>query len=127
MHQTNLTGDRLGYGVMDGILSAYRAVYGPSAPIMNLPMDKEGVVLRNQQLWAQARQAGTVSAWVQGNTITISGPPGTPVPVTVPAGTRVGSAAGAAYGFSYAGEQSGFTTLGSQPLKLVLGSAPYTG
>jgi hypothetical protein len=126
MHQSNLTGDRLGYPVMDGVLSAYRAVYGPSAPIENLPTDQDGAVLRNQQLWAQARQAGTVSAWVQGNTITISGPPGTPVPVTVPAGTTVGSAAGAVYGFSYAGERSGFTTLGSQPLKLVLGSAPYT-
>jgi hypothetical protein len=127
MHQSNLTGDRLGYPVMDGVLSAYRAVYGPSAPIENLPTDQDGAVLRDQQLWAQARQAGTVSAWVQGNTITISGPPGTPVPVTAPAGTTVGSAAGPAYGFSYAGERSGFTTLGSQPLKLVLGSAPYTG
>jgi hypothetical protein len=127
MHQSNLTGDRLGYPVMDGVLSAYRAVYGPSAPIDNLPTDRDGAVLRDQQLWAQARQAGTVSAWVQGNTITISGPPGTPVPVTAPAGTTVGSAAGPAYGFSYAGERSGFTTLGSQPLKLVLGSAPYTG
>ncbi len=125
MHQSNLTGDRLGYPVMDGVLSAYRAVYGPSAPIDNLPTIEDGAVLRNQQLWDQARQAGTVTAWVQGNTVTISGPPGTPVPVTVPAGTTVGSASGPAYGFSYAGELSGFTKLGSQPLKLVLGSAPY--
>jgi len=127
MHQSNLTGDRLAYPVMDGVLSAYRAVYGPSAPIENLPAIGDGAVLRNQQLWAQARQAGTVTAWVQGNTVTISGPPGTPVPVTVPAGTTVGSASGPAYGFSYAGERSGFTTLGSQPLKLRLGSAPYAG
>jgi len=70
---------------------------------------------------------GTVTAWVQGNMVTISGPLGTPVPVTVPAGTTVGSASGPAYGFSYAGERSGFTTLGSQPLKLRLGSAPYAG
>jgi hypothetical protein len=127
MHQSNLTGDRLGYPVMDGVLSAYRAVYGPSAPIDNLPTIGDGAVLRNEQLWTQARQAGTVTAWVQGNTVTISGPPGTPVPVTVPAGTRVGSASGPAYGFSYAGELSGFAKLGSQPLKLVLGSAPYAG
>jgi hypothetical protein len=127
MHQSNLTGDRLAYPVMDGVLSAYSAVYGPSAPVENLPAIGDGAVMRNQQLWAQARKAGTVTAWVQGNTITISGPPGTPVPVTAPAGTRVGSAAGPAYGFSYAGERSGFTQLGSQPLKLVLGSAPYAG
>ena len=54
MHQSNLTGDRLGYPVMDGILSAYRAVYGASAPIVNLPMSGDGVVLHNQQLWATA-------------------------------------------------------------------------
>jgi hypothetical protein len=127
MHQSNLTGDRLGYPVMDGVLSAYRAVYGPSAPIDNLPTIEDGAVMRNEQLWNQARQAGTVTAWVQGNTVTISGPPGTPVPVTVPAGTRVGSASGPTYGFSYAGELSGFAKLGSQPLKLVLGPAPYAG
>ena len=125
MHQSNLTGDRLGYPVMDGVLSAYRAVYGPSAPVDNLPTIEDGAIMRNQQLWTQARQAGTVTAWVQGNTVTISGPPGTPVPVTVPAGTRVGSASGPAYGFSYAGELSGFTKLGSQPLKLALESPPY--
>jgi hypothetical protein len=125
MHQSNLTGDRLGYPVMDGVLSAYRAVY--RAPVDNLPTIELGAIMRNEQLWTQARQAGTVTAWVQGNTVTISGPPGTPVPVTVPAGTRVGSASGPAYGFSYGGDLSGFAKLGSQPLKLVLGSAPYAG
>lgn len=125
MHQSNLTGDRLGYPVMDGVLSAYRAVYGASAPIDNLPTSGDGVVLHNQALWAQALRAGTVSAWVQGKTVTISGPPGTVVPVTVPAGTRVGSAAGPAFGTPYANELSQYSTLGSQPLRLVLGSAPY--
>jgi hypothetical protein len=125
MHQSNLTGDRLAYAVMDGVLSAYRAVYSPSAPIVNLPMSGDGAVLRDQQLWTQAMRSGQVSAWVQGNTLTVVGPPGTPVPVTAPAGTTVGSPAGPAFGTAYAGEVSGYTTLGSQPLKLVLGSAPY--
>ena len=125
MHQSNLTADRLGYPVMDGILSAYRAVFGPSAPIENLPASGDGMVLRDQQLWAQALHAGTVTAWVQGNTVTISGPRGTPVPVTVPAGSRVGSAAGPAFGSPYAGELSEYTKLGSQPLKIVLPSDPY--
>jgi hypothetical protein len=125
MHQSNLSGDRLAYPVMDGVLSAYRAVYGASAPIVNLPMSGDGAVLHNQALWAQAQRAGTVSAWVQGNTVTISGPPGTTVPVTVPASTTVGSAAGPAFGSRYAGERSSYTTLGSGPLKLVLNSAPY--
>lgn len=125
MHQSNLTGDRLGYPVMNGVLSAYRAVYGASAPIENLPMSGDGVVLRDQALWAQARIAGAVSAWVQGNKVTISGPPGALVPLTVPAGSRAGSAAGPAFGSPYAGELSGYTTLGSQPLTIVLRSAPY--
>ena len=125
MHQSNLTADRLGYPVMDGVLSAYRAVYGASAPIVNLPMSGDGAVLHNQAQWAQALRAGTVSAWVQGNTVTVSGPPGTVVPVTVPAGTTVGSAAGPAFGSPYAGERSSYTTLGSRPLKLALNSAPY--
>jgi hypothetical protein len=67
-------------------------------------------------------RAGTVTAWVEGNTVTISGPPGTLVPTTVPAGTGAGSAA---WGSPYAGERSGYTRLGEHPLELVLGSAPF--
>jgi hypothetical protein len=126
MHQSNLTGDRLAYTVMDDILSAYRAVYGASAPIVNLPMSGDGAVLQNRQLWATALREGLVTAWVQGNTVTISGPPGTTVPVTVPEGTTAGSGR-QAVGSPYANELSGYTTLGSHPLKLVLGSAPFGG
>ncbi|MGB6576415.1 MAG: hypothetical protein WBF34_00720 [Streptosporangiaceae bacterium] len=126
MHQSNLAGDGLGYPVMDSILSAYRAVYGASAPIANLPMSGDGVVLHNQQLWATALREGLVTAWVQGHTVTISGPPGTTVPVTVPAGTTVGSG-GPAFGSQYANERSEYATLGSKPLKLVLSSAPFSG
>ncbi len=122
MHQSNLTGDRLGYPVMDGVLAAYRAVFNSTAPILNLPTDKNGVILRNQQLWADAVKAGKITAWVQGNTVTISGPKGTPVPLTAPAGTKLGTAP---YGASYSHEVSGFTTLTSQPLKITLPSAPY--
>jgi hypothetical protein len=126
MHQSNLTGDRLGYTVMDSILSAYRAVYSPDAPIENLPMSGDGVVLHNQQLWATAVRERLVTAWVQGNTVTISGPPGTTVPVTVPAGTTEGPG-GAAFGSPYANEMSDYTTIGSHPLKLILNSAPFGG
>ena len=124
MHQSNLTGDRLGYPMMDGVLSAYRAVYAGSAPILNLPLSGDGAALHAQHVWAQALSGGTVTGYVQGNTVTITGPPGTPVPVTVPTGTRVGTA-GAAFGTAYAGEHSDRTTLGSGPLTLVLGTTPY--
>jgi hypothetical protein len=122
MHQSNLTGDRLGYPVMDSVLNAYRAVFNSTAPIVNFPTIKDGEVLRNQQLWAEAVKAGKITAWVQGNTITVSGPKGTPVPVTAPTGTNLGSAA---YGQPYSHDVSAFTVLGSQPLKLTLPSAPY--
>jgi hypothetical protein len=125
MHQSNLTRDRLGYPVMDGILAAYRAVYDASAPIVNLPMSGGGAALRNQTQWAQALRAGTVSAYVQGKTVTITGPAGTVVPATAPGGTRVGSAAGPAFGSLYASKRSAYTRLGSEPLRLILGSAPY--
>ena len=126
MHQSNLTGDRLAYTVMDDILSAYRAVYGAAAPIVNLTMFGEGAVLRNQELWSTALREKLVTAWVQGNTVTISGPPSTTVPVTVPAGTTTG-AGGPAFGSPYANEMSQYTTLGSKPLKLILNSAPFGG
>ena len=98
MHQSNLTGDRLGYPVMDGVLSAYRAVYGPGAPLVNVSMAGDGAALRDQQLWAAARRAGTVTAWVSGRTVTVSGPPGTVVPVTVPAPARPSASPTAASG-----------------------------
>jgi hypothetical protein len=125
MHQSNLTGDRLGYPVMDGVLSAYRAVYNARAPIENLPTPGDGTALRNQQLWSRAMAAGNVTAWVQGNKVTISGPAGTPVPLTAPSGTTVGPAGGPAYGSSYAGERSGYTALGTRPLTLTLPNAPF--
>jgi hypothetical protein len=49
------------------------------------------------------------------------------VPATVPAGTRVGSADWGTFGNGYAGELSGYTRLSEQPLRLVLGSAPFRG
>jgi hypothetical protein len=125
MHQSNLTGDRLGYDVMDGVLGAYRAVYGPGAPVVNASMAGDGAALRDQQLWAAARRSGDVTAWVSGRTLTVSGPPGTPVPVTAPAGTRTGAAGGAAFGQPYGGQQSAYVRLGSKPLTLTLPAAPF--
>jgi hypothetical protein len=125
MHQTNLTVDRLGYAVMDGVLAAYRGVYAASAPVVNMPMSADGAALYAQTQWAKALRAGTVHAWVQGSTVTVIGPAGTRVPLTVAGTPRVGSAAGPVFGHAYAGERSTYATLGPGPLKLVLGSAPY--
>lgn len=122
MHQSNLTGDRIAYPVMNELLSAYRAVFSSSgAPVVNLPMSGCGAVLRDQRQWASASRSGQVSAWVDGHTLTISGPPGAVVPVTVPDGTT--TAHGTAFGSGYAGGRSAYTTLGPAPLTLTLPAA----
>ncbi len=125
MHQSNLTGDRLGYPLMDGVLSDYRSVFAPNAPIINQRMSADGGALNAQDVWAQALSAGTVSGYIQGKTVTITGPAGTSVPVTVPNGTKIGSAKGAVFGTAYAGDHSDYATLGSAPLTLVLKTTPY--
>jgi hypothetical protein len=125
MHQSNLTGDRLAYPVIDGVLADYASAFAANTPVVNNRMSGDGAALQAQGTWAQVLGAGSVTGYVQGATVTITGPSGTSVPVTAPAGTRVGTAKGAAYGASYAGELSGYTSLGKGGLTLVLPSAPY--
>ena len=127
MHQSNLTGDRLGYPLMNGVLSDYRAVFAGNTPLVNQRISADGQSLNAQDIWAQALSAGAVSGYIQGNTVTITGPSGTSVPVTVPNATKVGTAKGAAFGTAYGGERSDYTALGSGPLTLVLKAAPYPG
>ncbi|MBO0807919.1 MAG: hypothetical protein J2P32_06410, partial [Actinobacteria bacterium] len=122
MHVSNLTADRLGYPVMDGVLSAYHSAYAASAPVVNQPFWAAGEALYQQQQWANALRAGTVTAWVQGRTLTISGPAGTAVPVTLAGNPRIGHSA---FGSSWGGDRSGHPALGSKPLRITLGSAPY--
>jgi len=125
MHQSNLTGDRLGYALMNSVLSGYRSVYASNTPIVNQQLSADGAALNAQDIWAQTLSAGTVSGYIQGNTVTITGPSGTSVPVTVPNGTKIGTARGSAFGSAYAGEHSDRTTLGSGPLTLLLNTTPY--
>jgi hypothetical protein len=126
-HQSNLTNDRLLYPVVNGVLSQYQNVFATNAPIVNQRLGDAGTALHNQDLWAQTTSAGSVSGYVQGNTVTITGPSGTSVPVTAPTGTKVNTANGANFGSAYGGEQSAYTTLGSGGLKLVLKATPYQG
>jgi hypothetical protein len=120
MHQSNLTGDRLGYPIMDRVLAAYRAVYRPSAPVINLPVSGDGVALQRQQQWARVLREGTVTAWVQGRTVTVLGPAGTEVPVTVPA--RSASPGLPRYGAT----RSGSLRLDRSPLKLTLAAPAFS-
>lgn len=108
---------------MNGVLSQYKAVYAGSAPIVNQRLSAAGAALHGQDAWS--RDSGTVTGYVQGNTVTITGPAGTSVPVTAPNGTKIGTAKGAAFGSAYGGELSAATTLGSGALTLNLKTAPY--
>jgi hypothetical protein len=125
MHQSNLTGDRLGFALMNNVLSGYRSVYAGNTPIINQRLSDGGAALHAQDVWAQTLSAGTVSGYVQGNTVTVIGPSGTSVPVTVPNGTKIGSSNGAAFGTAYAAELSARSTLRSSSLALVLKATPY--
>jgi hypothetical protein len=126
-HQSNLTGDRLIYDVLNQALAAYRGVYAGSAPIVNQRLSAAGAALNRQDVWAQTLSAGSVSGYVQGSTVTITGPAGSSVPVTVPTNTKVGTSKGAVFGSGYALENSAYTTLGSGPLTLILKTTPYAG
>jgi hypothetical protein len=117
VHQSNLAESGLLYPVLTAVLDAYRAKFAGSAPVIEQTMTDAGRVLQNEASWAQTRAAGTVSAFRQGGVVTVSAPPGTVVPVTVPAGTTV---AGASFGASYGGEQSAYQTLGGSALTLTL-------
>jgi hypothetical protein len=121
MHQSNLTEDRLALQAVAGVLTAYRAAYANSTPVVSQTQTAAGQVLKKQDTWAQAKSG--VTGYVQGNKVTIIGPSGTSVPVTVPNGTAVNG--GGAFGEAYAGERSGYLTLGAASTVLTL-SAPAT-
>ncbi|MFE3505645.1 hypothetical protein [Kitasatospora sp. NPDC059160] len=123
MHQSNLTDDRLALQTLTDILSTYRGWYTADTPMVNQTLTDAGTTLQQQTAWQQTRTAGTVSGYVQGGVVTVQGPTGTAVPVTVPTGTTV--TGGAAFGSAYAGEQSGYTTLGTAPTALTVSSALF--
>ncbi|HEX6498160.1 MAG TPA: hypothetical protein VF054_03910 [Micromonosporaceae bacterium] len=124
MHQSNLTDDRLAYPVIAGVLDAYRTVFAANAPVVNNRLSASAQALDAQQTWTTTLGAGTVSGYVQGSTVTITGPSGTAVPVTAPDQTRMGMAM---FGSAYGGERSGRLTLFLSPATLTLPSAPYGG
>lgn len=122
MHQSNLAGDRLAYPVIGGVLAAYRGVYAANTPVVNGTMTAASRAMHTQHQWAQRQDQ--VHGYVQGGTVTVTGPADAQVPITAPAGTRVGSAA---FGAAYGGERSAYHTLGAAATTLTLPSTPYPG
>jgi hypothetical protein len=125
MHQSNLVDDRLAPQATGAILTAYRNAFTTSTPVVDQTMTDSGIALQRQGAWQQTLTAGSVSGYVQGNTVTVQGPAGTSVPVTAPAGTTVGLPGLGGFGESYGGERSAYVTLGSLPYTLTLPTATY--
>ncbi|MGW9449170.1 hypothetical protein [Streptomyces sp. NPDC055632] len=121
IHQSNLAEDRIAYPVLDGVLDAYDALFAPGTPVVNLRMKDIGRELQRRSAWRTAVQNGQITAYRVGATVTVEGPSGTTVPVTVPEGTL---RSGSAFGEAYAGGRSGWTSLAGAPLSLALPSAP---
>ncbi|WP_336318010.1 hypothetical protein [Streptomyces lavendofoliae] len=122
VHQSNLAEDRIGYPVLDGVLTGYDELFAADTPLVNLPMGAIGAELRDRAAWRTAVRAGDVTAYRVGDTVTVEAPPDVPVAATVPAGTTEG---GAPFGEPYAGTASGRVATGPDgTLSLGLPASP---
>ncbi|MEU0669908.1 hypothetical protein ABZ508_31710 [Streptomyces lavendulocolor] len=122
IHQSNLAEERIGYPVLDGVLTRYAELFAADTPLVNLPMGAIGAELRDRTAWRDALRAGTVTAYRIGGTVTVAAPVDVPVAATVPAGTRDGDAP---FGEPYAGTASGRAGTGPDgALSLTLPGSP---
>jgi hypothetical protein len=108
--QPGTDGDGTLYEVLNPLISEYESYFNSSTPYEQLTLGGIGNVLADQTAWSAARTAGTVKATEQNGVVTVtnSGTGAVNVPVTAPTGTTVG---GAAYGQSYSGELSTWTSV----------------
>ncbi|MCX5306427.1 hypothetical protein OG304_23710 [Streptomyces sp. NBC_00160] len=107
VHQSNLAEDRTLYPVLNQVLDTYRALYAPSAPIVNQSMKDTGVEFQRRAAWDKALADGKVTAYRIGKDVTIKAPAGVVAPVTAPTGTKKQLLLGTAdFGTAYAGTRS---------------------
>lgn len=110
VHQSNLAEERILYPVLDRILGDYRSLFADSAPLVNPRQRDVGAELSRRAAWQKALDAGKVTAYCIGTTVTVQGPSGLSVPVTAPEGTRKQLLLGTAvFGSAYAGQRSAWT------------------
>ncbi|MGW2884312.1 hypothetical protein ACWDDN_02935 [Streptomyces griseoruber] len=111
-HQSNLAEDRLLYPVMDKVLADYKALFADNTPLENLRQSAIGTELQRRAAWQAAVAANKVTAYRIGNTVTITAPNGTQIPVTVPEGTKKQQLlVTTAFGTPYAGRRSDWTVV----------------
>ncbi|MGK5729053.1 hypothetical protein [Streptomyces sp. URMC 124] len=107
MHQSNLAEERIGYTVLEKVLSDYAGLYADNTPLVNLRMRDIGTEMSKRAAWAAALAAGKVTAYRIGSTVTVSAPAGTQLNATLPGGTLRNDTK-AAFGDAYAGLRSGW-------------------
>ncbi|MFI9648360.1 hypothetical protein ACIHAA_18935 [Streptomyces sp. NPDC052040] len=117
IHQSNLSEDRIAYPVLNGVLDGYNALFADNTPVVNLRMKDIGTELQRRAAWQAALNAGQVTAYRIGSTVTIQAPAGVASSATLPTGTRL---MGLTFGTPYAGEMSGWTPSIGLPLVLTL-------
>ncbi|MCS0605179.1 hypothetical protein NX794_28795 [Streptomyces sp. LP11] len=112
-HQSNLAEDRLLYPVLDRVLADYQALFADNTPIVNLRQSAIGAELKSRATWQSALDAGKVTAYRVGDTVTATAPSGTQIPLTAPEGTRRQQILGTTtFGTPYAGQRTSWTTPG---------------
>ncbi|MGY1582604.1 hypothetical protein [Streptomyces sp. MN13] len=111
VHQSNLAEDRILYPVLDRILADYRAMFADNTPLENPSHSAAGTELKRRAAWRSALDAGRVTAYRIGDTVTVTAPAGTQIPLTAPEGTRKQLLLGTSpFGTPYAGRRSAWTT-----------------
>ncbi|MFD5910686.1 hypothetical protein ACFWHL_18420 [Streptomyces massasporeus] len=123
IHQSNLAEDRIAYPVLDGVLDGYKALFSEDTPVVNLRMRDIGTELERRAKWQAALEAGEITAYRIGGTVTVDAPGGLAVTATLPTGSTL---AGAAFGEAYAGSVSGWTPSTGAPLALTLPASAVT-
>ncbi|MEV5106633.1 hypothetical protein ACFQ7G_08525 [Streptomyces massasporeus] len=123
IHQSNLAEDRIAYPVLDGVLNGYKALFSEDTPVVNLRMRDIGTELERRAKWQAALEAGEITAYRIGGTVTVDAPGGLAVTATLPTGSTL---AGAAFGEAYAGSVSGWTPSTGAPLALTLPASAVT-
>ncbi|MDT7847466.1 hypothetical protein [Streptomyces justiciae] len=110
-HQSNLAEDRTLYPVLNKVLADYQALFADNTPLENLAQAAIGTELQRRAAWQAALASGKVTAYRVGNTVTITAPSGTQIPVTVPEGTKQQLLLGTTtFGTAYAGRRSAWGT-----------------
>ncbi|MFD7666776.1 hypothetical protein [Streptomyces sp. NPDC059788] len=121
IHQSNLAEDRIAYPVLDKVLADYRGFFADSTPVVNQRHRDIGRELQQRAAWQRALDAGSVTAYRIGDTVTITSPDGVAAAATMPDGTRTQLPNGTAeFGTSYAGRVSEWATAQSPGAAITL-------